>query len=147
MVTIGQIKDRTYLYRALETHFVLYLALYKLYIEKFIDESQLIEKDLKAVVVDAITETADYKSSVKEAVITNQETILEVITSLELTSLQRIFDTSISNQLPFYQNRMTMFEERTLWPYFFAFDMINYSCMTPVYLAQMYELKGKDQVT
>lgn len=81
-------KDGKHLYRALEKHFVLYLALYKLYTEKIIDENQLIEKDLKEVVVNAITGTADYKSPVKEAIIPNHETILEVITSLELTNLQ-----------------------------------------------------------
>lgn len=34
-----------------------------------------------------------------------------------------------------------------LCPYLFGFDMISYSCMTPVYLAHMYKLKEKDQTT
>ena len=36
---------------------------------------------------------------------------------------------------------------QTLCPHFFAFDMINYSHMTSVYLAQMYKLREKDQST
>ena len=32
-----------------------------------------------------------------------------------------------------------------LCSYFFAFDMLNYACMTAVYLAQMNELKEKDE--
>ena len=32
-------------------------------------------------------------------------------------------------------------------PYFFAFDMLNYARLTPVYLSQMIELKKKDQET
>ena len=34
-----------------------------------------------------------------------------------------------------------------LCPYFFAFDMINYSRMTSVYLVQMYKIREKNQST
>ena len=95
MVTIRHIKDGKHLCGALEAHFILYLAL-------DIDENQLIEKDLKEVVVNALTETDDYKTSVKEAIITTHETILEAIRSLELTNLQQIFDASDSSQLRLY---------------------------------------------
>ena len=44
------------MYRALEVHFVLYLALYKVYITTFIKKNQIIEKDLKKSIVDALTE-------------------------------------------------------------------------------------------
>ena len=69
-----------------------------------------------------------------------------------------------SNQAKFYRNYMTLFENilhfirasreqswnlhlqslNALCPYFFAFDMLNYARMTPIYLAQMFELKEKE---
>ena len=84
---------------------------------------------------------------------------------INLSELQSQFDLSLSNQARFYHNYMDLFEVILLFirasreqswelhlqslnllcPYFFAFDMLNYARMTPVYLAQMYELKEKDE--
>ena len=84
---------------------------------------------------------------------------------ISLSELQSQFDSSLSNQARFYCNYMDLFEVILLfirasreqsWElhlqslnllcgYFFAFDMLNYARMTPVYLAQMYELKEKDE--
>ena len=70
-------------------------------------------------------------------------------------------------QARFYRNYMSMFETLLLfirasrqqcWGlhlealnamvlYFFAFDMLNYARLTPVYLSQMIELKEKDRET
>ena len=84
---------------------------------------------------------------------------------INLSELQSQFDSSLSNQARFYRNYMDLFKfilvfirasREQLWelhlqslnllcPYFFAFDMLNYALMTPVYLAQMYEMKEKDE--
>ena len=51
--TIGQIKDGKHMYRSIEAHFSLYLALHKLYISKFVDDNQEIEKELREAVMNA----------------------------------------------------------------------------------------------
>ena len=38
LTTIGQIKDGKHMYRALEAHFSLYIALNKMYLNRFINE-------------------------------------------------------------------------------------------------------------
>ena len=40
ITTTGQIKDGKHMHRALEAHFSLYLALYKLYMSKIVDDNQ-----------------------------------------------------------------------------------------------------------
>ena len=55
-VTLAQIKYGKHMYRALEEHFVLYLALYKLYISAFVEKNKVIEREMKEAVVEAITE-------------------------------------------------------------------------------------------
>ena len=55
ITTIGQITDGKHMYRALEAHFSLYLALYKLYMSKFVDNNQEIEKELREAVMNTIS--------------------------------------------------------------------------------------------
>ena len=82
---------------------------------------------------------------------------------INLSELQSQFDSSLSNQARFYRNYMDLFEVILLFirvsrvmetsstkfksalSILFCFDMLNYARMTPVYLAQMYELKEKDK--
>ena len=45
--TMGQIKDGKHMYRALEAHFTLYLALHKSYVQALVDDNPIIEKDLR----------------------------------------------------------------------------------------------------
>lgn len=155
------------MYRALEAHFSLYLALYKLYIDKFIDSHQIIERHLKEGVVNAITSLSDYHSNTKRVVQLNHEKLLEAIESVDLINMQEEFDNSLTHQSKFYRNYMLLFELLLLFirasreqswnlhlntlhnlcPYFFAFDMLNYARMTPVYLSQMFKLKDEDQLT
>ena len=69
IATTGQIKDGKDMYRTLEAHFSLYLALYKLYMSKFVDNNQEIEKKLREAVVNAISDFSDYtkeKNNVKQ---------------------------------------------------------------------------------
>ena len=71
--TICQIKDGKHTYQVLEAHFVLYLALNKLYITKFIEKNQIIERDLKESIVDALTEVQDLKESILDALTEMQD--------------------------------------------------------------------------
>ena len=47
------------MYNALD-HFSLYLALFKLYMSKVLDDNQEIEKGLRKVVMNAISDISDY---------------------------------------------------------------------------------------
>ena len=58
ITTIGQINDGKHMYIALETHFSLDLALYKLYMKKFVDDNQEIEKELREAVINAISDVS-----------------------------------------------------------------------------------------
>ena len=73
----------------------------------------------------------------------------------------------MENQAPYYRNYMAAFEILLLFirasrqqswelhlealnkmvPYFFAFEVLNYARLAPVYLSQMTELKEKDNDT
>ena len=165
--TIAQIKDGKHMHRVLEAHFSLYLALYKLYIDRLIDSHQTIEKDLNEGVINAITSLSDYHSKTKGVVQSNHEKLLDIIDSVDLYHTQQQFDNTLTHQSNFYRNYMLLFESlllfirasrEQLWnlhlnslhslcPYFFAFDMLNYARMTPVYLSQMFQLKHDDQLT
>ena len=80
-----------YMYRALEEHFLLYLALYKLYITTFVEKNQIIEKDLKEIIVDALTEMQDFHASNNVSIVQNYQKILNTITVIKFPKLQRNF--------------------------------------------------------
>ena len=152
------------MYRALDLHFTLYLALYKLYIEKFINTYPIIEKELKETVVNAITNLIDYCTENRTTIQQNHRRVVEAIESTNLLNLLEQFDKSLENQSKFYRNYMNLFElllqfirasREQCWslhlnslsdlcPYFFGYDMINYARMTPVHLSQMFSLMEKD---
>ena len=66
--TIEQIKEGKHLYRALEAHFSMYLALKKLYMKKFIDDYREIEKDLREAVIDAVSNVPEYSKENKDTI-------------------------------------------------------------------------------
>ena len=59
IATIEQIKEGKHIYRALDAHFSMYLALKKLYMEKFIDDHLEIEKGLRETVIEAVSNVPD----------------------------------------------------------------------------------------
>ena len=152
------------MYRALEAHFSLYLALNKLYMRKFVDDLQEIEKDLKEAVVYAISSVPEYAKKNKEITRHNHQDLLDGMNSINFAGLQDDFNKSLNNQAKFYRIYMNLFETILLFiratreeswklhlrslhelcPYFFSFDMVNYSRMTPVYLSQMMDLKENE---
>ena len=165
--TISQIKDGKHMYRSLEAHFTLYLSLYKLYIEKFFQDNQDVKNYLTEGVVDSITNLTDYNSMYKDEIRSNHDMLKNKLDLVDIKSLLNDFDGSLSNQTKFYRNYMLLFESllmfirasreqswelhlnslSNLCPYFFAFDMLNYARMTPVYLSQMYALRKNDETT
>ena len=84
-----------------------------------------------------------------------------MLESIDFVSIQLTFDNSLNHQAKFLRNFMKMFELllfiratqqqirnlhlvslHELSKYSFAYDMQNYARLTPVYLAQMFSLKG-----
>ena len=165
--TMGQIKDGKHMYRALEAHMTLYLALSKNYLEHFVEQNIEIEKDLREAVASAVMSLSNDETLEQERLRTNTENVLEALRKTDFQAARKKFDDQLQGQARFYRNYMSLFEilllfirasRQQCWelhlealnamvPYFFAFDMLNYARLTPVYLSQMAELKEKDRVT
>ena len=159
--TVEQIKDGHHLYRCFEGHQILYLSLVTNYIVPLIDSHPLIEKDLREDIINAITIIENQKQEANESFRENHQKLIELISSIDFISLQTEFDEQLTNQAKFLRNYMSLFETLLLfiWPsrqqnwelhlaslhhlckYIFAFDMINYVRLTPVYIAKMFSLK------
>ena len=125
----------------------------------------MIYKEVKEVVFNSVLDISEYSNKQERKIKQNYENFLYLMEEINLSELKRQFDLSLLNQARSYQNYMDLFEvillftrasRKQSWelhlqslnllcPYFFAFDMLNYARITPVYLAQMYELKEKDE--
>ena len=151
-MTIGQIRDGKDMYRALKAHFSLYLVLFKLYMSKFVDDNQEIEKELREAVMNAISDVSGNTKEKNDAVNQKHTSLLETLKNIGFDILtQNTFDASLNKQVRFYRIYMTLFDSILLFiratreqswelhlyilhklcPYFFAFYMINYARMTP----------------
>ena len=62
----GQIKDGKHLYRGLEAHFALYLALYQEYLAALIDNNLIIEKDLRERLANVVSNITNFRTEPKE---------------------------------------------------------------------------------
>ena len=96
IATIEQIKEGKHL-----AHFLMYLALKKLYMKKFIDDHLEIGKDLREAVLDAVSNVP---------VMHNHQDVLDVMKSINFSVLQDGFDESLDNQAKFYLIYMNLFE-------------------------------------
>ena len=74
--TVKQIKSGKHVYRLFESYLTLYLSLYKIYLQKFIDTNPLIGEDIWSGIINSIEnlktykhhETANYKINLKETI-------------------------------------------------------------------------------
>ena len=91
--------------------------------------------------------------------------IKKVLLSSKFDNIQKLFDQALTNQAKSFRNYMKLFETLLLFirasrqqnwslhlaslhnlaKYFFAYDMLNYARLTPVYLAQMYKLERSNE--
>ena len=101
--------------RALEAHLSLYLALYKLYMPKFIDDNQEIEKELREAVVNAISDVSDYTKEKNDVVKQKHTKLLETLKNIDFDTLQNILDVSLNNQASFYRIYMKLFKSTLLF--------------------------------
>ena len=153
--TAEQIKDGHHLYRGFEGDQILYLWLFKKYIVSLKDSHPLIEKDLREGIISAITIIENQKQERNESLRENHQKLIELIFSIDFISLKTEIDEQLTNQAKFLRNYLSLFETLLLFirvsrqqnwelhlaslhhlcKYFFAFDMINYARLTPVYIA------------
>ena len=90
IATIEQIKEGKHMYRALEAHFSMYLALKKLCMKKFIDHHLEIEKDLREAVIDAVSNVPEYSKENKDIIRHNHQDVLDVMKSINFPSCKMI---------------------------------------------------------
>ena len=88
------------MYRALEAHFSLYLALNKLYMKKFVDDHQRIEKDLKEAVIYTMSNVPEYAKENKEIIRHKHQDFLD---GINFAGLQDDFDKSLNSKTKFYR--------------------------------------------
>ena len=155
------------MYRALEAHMILYLTLYKNYVQNLLESNITLEKDLRETIAAAITNLQNDGIQEKDKLRRNNRDVLEVLKTTDFHGIQNEFDDRIKFPAQFYRNYMSMFETLLLYirasrqqcwklrlkalnamvPYFFSFKMLNYARLTPAYLSQMIELKERDRET
>ena len=156
---IDQIIDGNHMKRAIEAHMIIYLALWRVLLDRFFvefpNESQQMKEQVDGIVnysLDKIT-----KSSFEKSV-----TALSANGSF-FESLKS-FDDGLSQQSLYLRKFMKMFElllqfiranRQEDWelhlttlnamiPYFFAHDQLNYARLSPLYLATTYDLQHND---
>ena len=115
IATIEQIKEGKHMYRALEAHFSMYLALKKLYMKKFIDDHLETEKDFREAVIDALSNVPEYSKENKDIIRHNHQDVLNVMKSTNFSVLQDDLDKSLENQAKFYLIYMNLFERILLF--------------------------------
>ena len=71
---------------------MLYLALYKLYISAFVEKNEVIEREMKEAVVEAITEVREYQMSNKDIIKLNHKNVLLSNSNINFESLIKEFD-------------------------------------------------------
>ena len=160
-VTFERIKDGKELQRALESHTVLYLTLYRYYIEFFFENNEGIGGIID-IVRKYIDDTPGGQSCIDVESLREIKTrIIDKLNNELFYEKLQAFEEDLGKQATFYRNYMEMFElllfirgtRQGLWElhisslhklvkYFFAHDKQIYARMVPVYLSEMYALKG-----
>lgn len=155
--TTGQIKDGNHRYRALEAHFMLYLTLFNLYLQRFVDNYPNYRKGY--LWITSITFLKNCRLLEKDQPVKPWWNIAS------LNSISFTYNADLMNNLHTRQS-----SSKTTWrcfklhfirtyrlqcwelhleilhsmiPYF-SFDMLNYAHMPPVNLSQMMQMKGHD---
>ena len=62
------------------------------------EKNKIIEKDLEKSIADAFSEMQDYHASNNVSIVKNHQKILDKITAMEFSKLQKMFNTSLKNQ-------------------------------------------------
>ena len=162
--TLERIKDGKDKQRALDTHYALYLTLFRYYVEFLIKQNPMI-KDVEDI-VQRYNILTDKSLTNSELLRYTKVDLVNCLSNCGFPSTAEI-DAAIGKQGKIYRNYMKMFEalllyiratRQRLWDlhlasthnlakYFFVHDKHNYARMIPVYLAEMISLKDNDPDT
>ena len=165
--TVEQIKSGKHVYRSFEGYLTLYLSLYKIYLQKFVDTNPLIEGDIRSGIINSIENLKNYKHHKTANCKMNPKETINFLENINFHGLQDKSDKFLTNQAKYFCNFMKVFEllllftrptrqqlcelhlstSHELVKYLFADDMCNYARMTPAYLSQMYQYEMKDSET
>ena len=107
---MGQIKDCYHMYRALEAHMILYLTLYKSYVQNFVESNIVVENDLRQTITAFITNLQNYGIQKKGKLPRNKRDVLEIFKTTDLHSIQKEFYDQMKFQARFYCNFVSMFQ-------------------------------------
>ena len=157
--------DGKHMKRAVEAH-LMYLALSRFYFRDWFSQNEECFHNL-----DDLREELKYLSSLsyerRNAIKISSERLSQLLETSELFEKFEEFEKSLKQQGRHLRNYMSMCEclllfirssRQGIWnlhlsslncfvKYFFAHDQINYTRLTPLYLADMLQLKGSDRKT
>ena len=103
------------MYRALEAHMILYLTLYKNYVQNLVESNIVVEIDLRETITAFITNFQNYGIQKKGKLQRNKRDVLEVFKTTDLHSMQKEFYDQMKFQARFYCNFVPMFETLLLF--------------------------------
>ena len=89
---MGQIMDGKHMYHALEAHMILYLTLYKNYVQNLVENNIVVEKDLWETITAAITNLQTDEIQEKDKLQRNDKDVLEVTKTTDFHRTQKEFD-------------------------------------------------------
>ena len=108
-ITVEQINSGKHVYRSFEGYLTLYLSLYKIYLQKFIDTNPLIEREIRSGIINSTENLKNYKHHERANYKTNHKAI-DFLENINFNGLQDMFDKSFTNQTKYFRNFMNFFE-------------------------------------
>ena len=160
-VTVEQIMKAKHMKRGMEAYTALYLTFHKLYLKEFFNKFPHMEEKLSSLLLISVILMNQIHMTIYAAIMMM---FPNLITGKEIFEFLERFDGQLHHQPRFLRNCMQKYEilllfvratRQGIWnlhltsleltsPYFFAHYLQNYARLMPEYLAQMYELKEKD---
>ena len=104
--TVEQIKSGKHVYRSFEGYLTLYLSLYKIYLQKFIDTNPLIERDIRPGIINSNENLKNYKHHETVNYKMNHKETIDFLENINFHGLQDMFDKSLTNQAKCFRSFM-----------------------------------------
>ena len=108
--TVEQVKPGKHFYRSFEGYLTLYLPLYKIYLQKFINTNPLIERDIRSGIIKSMENLKNYKHHETANYQMNHKETIDFLENIKFHGLQDMFDKSLTNQAKYFRNFMKVFE-------------------------------------
>ena len=110
--TVEQIKSVKHVYRSFEGYFPLYLSLYKIYLQNFIDTNPLREREIciRSGIINSTENLKNYKHHETANYEMNHKEAIDFLENINFRGLQDMFDKSLTNQGKYFRNFMIVFE-------------------------------------